>query len=195
MLNPKYLFFIIALTSTLSTFSQNVFADYTDGCMYIKLQKGMQAQYSNANPERIPVSVFTNPFRDYLKSLGVTRIYRPFYKANDEPELSMILRVEFKSSHRIQEAIERLNSISGVVYAEKIPLMRVDAVPNDPIWATATGSTHLNQIGAQNAWNVFNGNSKFNYYVNSNIRNHWCFRAHLISQCSYSTGFLYGRRI
>jgi hypothetical protein len=124
MLNPKFLFFVYAITSTLSTFSQSFLANYKDGCLYVKLQKGMQAQYSSLNPTRIPVTAFSNPLRDYLKSLGVTRIYRPFYQANDEPELSMILRVEFKSFNRIQEAIDRLNSMPGITYAEKIPIMQ-----------------------------------------------------------------------
>lgn len=168
MLNPKFLFFVYAITSTLSTFSQSFLANYKDGCLYVKLQKGMQAQYSSLNPTRIPVTAFSNPLRDYLKSLGVTRIYRPFYQANDEPELSMILRVEFKSFNRIQEAIDRLNSMPGITYAEKIPIMQTDAVPNDPLWATATGSTHLNQIGAQNAWNVFNGNSNITIAIVDN---------------------------
>ena len=64
--------------------------------------------------------------------------------------------------------MDRLNASPGIVYAERIPLMKTDAVPNDPLWATVNGSTHLNQIGAQNAWNVFSGNSNITIAIVDN---------------------------
>ena len=168
MANPFRLliFFIWVFTNIVS--AQTVFADYKDGCLYVKTQKQLQSQLAASSPTRIPLSAFPKNLRDYLTSIGVQRIYRPFYQANEDPELSMVLRIEFSAIQRIQEAMDRLNASPGIVYAERIPLMKTDAVPNDPLWATVNGSTHLNQIGAQNAWNVFSGNSNITIAIVDN---------------------------
>ena len=50
-----------------------------------------------------------------------------------------------------------MRNVSGIEYAEKVNLNTTDAMPNDP-----TFGTHLNQINAQNAWNVFNSTANGN---------------------------------
>ena len=59
----------------------------------------------------------------------------------------------------VENFIKELTSLKGVDYAEKVSLNKVEAVPNDPLYS---GLSHLTQINAPNAWNVFNSTANGN---------------------------------
>jgi serine protease len=150
-----------------ATKAQTVYSNYTDGKVYVKFAPGYLKNISKEDPKNIPLAKL-----DFLKDLfsryGVTKVYKPFYQASDDAVLPHILRVEFTQIKLVESLITELQRVTGVEYAEKVSLNKTDAVPNDPLFATASGSTHLNQINAQNAWNVFNGGSNITVAIVDN---------------------------
>jgi serine protease len=156
--------FLVLITTLLcyTTFSQNVFKDYSDGKLYVKLSKPAAKTISNENPKNIPLNKL-KVFGELFNKYAVTRVYKPFYQAIDDRNLPSILKIEFKNASAVSEFIKDLETNKDVEYAEKVPLMKTDITPNDP-----TFPSHLTQINAQNAWNVFNGSSNITLAIVDN---------------------------
>ena len=133
--------------------SQTIYKDYIDGRIYLKIKPGFFTGIDRSNPRNIAISADPVLNKIFIK-YGVTKITKPFYQATDNKHLPNILRIEFASKARVNSFIAELESVNGVEYSEKVPLVQVFATPNDPLIPA-----HLTQIGASNAWNVFNGNS------------------------------------
>lgn len=145
--------------------SQTVFPDYVDGQIYVKFNAGSLKQVSKDDPNNIPVSKLTS-VNKILYKYGVTKVYKPFYQADDDARLPYILKIEFSQKNNVNALINELRYVQGVEYAEKVPLMKTFVVPNDPSYAALQPS--LPQINAPNAWNVFNGNSNITVAVVDN---------------------------
>ncbi len=137
---------------------QTVYREYVDGQVYVKFNPGILKSIAKENPRDIPVSKFS-PLEKLVSAFGIKHLSIPFYQASDDAVLTSILKVDFTSKGLVEDFIRALTKIGGVEYAEKVRLNKTDAVPNDPLFATGTGSTHLNQINAQSAWNIFNSSS------------------------------------
>lgn len=138
--------------------AQTVYKEYVDGQLFVKFTPASLKGISKENPREIPFSKFTL-VKHLVSKYGLTRVSFPFYQADDDPVLTSILMFEFSKVNQVNDLIRDLSALSGVEYAEKVRLNLTDAVPNDALFATTNGSTHLNQINAQNAWNVFSGSS------------------------------------
>lgn len=147
---------IIFLFSATLTYSQTVYPNKIDGEIYVKFTKAALKDVSKDNPNNIPLSKLGS-ITKILTKYGVTKAYKPFYQADDDAKLPYILKFEFSQINKVDAFIEELSKISGIEYAEKVNLNKVDATPNDP-----TFGTHLNQINATNAWNVFNSTANGN---------------------------------
>lgn len=145
-----------------SGLAQTIFPDYVDGRVYVKFSRGALKAIVGENPENIPVAKL-GFMKEAIAKYGITRVHKPFYKAADSPVLPYILKLEFNSPGMVNSLIHDLEKIAGVEYAEKVPLMKTDIVPNDPIFPP-----HLTQINAANAWNVFNGNSNITVAIVDN---------------------------
>lgn len=137
-------------------FAQTVYKHQVDGEIYVKFTKAALKEVSKENPNNIPLSKLAS-VNKILSKYGVTRAYKPFYQADDDAKLPYILKFEFSKITKIEDFINEIRNVTGVEYAEKVSLNTVDALPNDP-----TFGTHLNQINAQNAWNVFNSTANGN---------------------------------
>lgn len=159
-----HLFFISCFNNA---FAQTVFPGCEDGKIYVKFTKSSLKSVSKEDPRNIPLEKLSFLTRIFTK-YGVTRVSKPFYQASDDEILPCILKFEFSKIGQVNDLITELGELSVVEYAEKVHLNKTDAVPNDPLFATASGSTHLNQINAQNAWNVFNGNSNITVAIVDN---------------------------
>jgi len=156
-----------------SAYAQNVYKEYVDGRIYIKFSPGSLKSISLEDPRNISLSKII-PLKELGAKYGITKVHKPFYQASDDEILSSILKIEFTQVKKVDAFIDELTRINGAEYAEKVRLNKTDIVPNDPLFATSNGSTHLNQINAQNAWNVFNGNSNITVAIvdNAIMANH-----------------------
>lgn len=158
----KKLFTFYFSLFTFYSYSQTVFEHYVDGQVYVKLSADAPKQVYQVNPNDVPVSVL-GEIGKVLTKYGVTKITRTFHQASDDKDLPKILRVRFSQIGSVQELIDELKNTTGIEYAEKVPLAKIHAIPNDPNFPA-----HLNQINAQNAWNVFNGNSNITVAIVDN---------------------------
>ncbi len=149
----KIALFLFSVLLSISIQSQTIYKDYLDGKLYLKIKPGYFTGIDRSNPRNISISADPQLNKLFLK-YGVTKISKPFFQATDNEHLPNILKVEFTAKTRVNQFIADLESVNGVEYSEKVPLVRVFATPNDPVFPP-----HLTQIGANNAWNIFNGNS------------------------------------
>lgn len=160
--------FIILLTlnfqllTCYSLFSQTVYADYIDGEVYVKLTPAALKPIYRENPNNVPVAALGEAGR-VLTKYGVTKVVRSFHQASDDADLPRILRVYFSNAQAVNALMNELKNTAGIEYAERVPLAKIDAMPNDP-----TFPAHLNQINAQNAWDIFNGNSNITVAIVDN---------------------------
>ena len=147
-------------------FSQRVYPNYVDGCIYVKFNKSLIKSISKENPENISLSKLSS-IGKILNKYGVTKAYIPFYHAVDDDNLLSILKLEFTQSSKVNDLIEELSAVQGIEYAEKVHLMKTDVtMPND--FSISSASVHLAQINAQNAWDYFNGNSNITVAIVDN---------------------------
>ncbi|MDP3557765.1 MAG: S8 family serine peptidase [Bacteroidota bacterium] len=136
--------------------SQTVYPNQVDGEIYVKFTKSALKEVSKDDPNNIPISKLVS-VNKILTKYGVTRAYKPFYQADDDAKLPYILKFEFTQIQKVDAFIYELKNVPGIEYAEMVTLNFTDALPNDP-----TFGAHLNQINAQNAWNVFNSTANGN---------------------------------
>lgn len=139
---------------TTCSFAQTVYKHKVDGQIYLKVQPGMLKGIQKDNPNNIVISKLGNLSATLFK-YGATKVYKPFYQADDDAVLPYVLQVQFTQIKQIDELIADLSRIQGVDYAEPVNLNTVDLAPNDPQFPT--NMPYLNQINAQNAWNVSTG--------------------------------------
>ncbi|MBL7932094.1 MAG: hypothetical protein JNL60_09330, partial [Bacteroidia bacterium] len=153
--------------------SQTVYREYADGKLYVKFTPAAIKELTKENPRNIPIAKFPL-LEKYVSKYGLSKISIPFFQASDDKVLTSILKLEFTNISMIEAFATELREIGDVEYAEKVRLNKTHATPNDPMFASASGSTHLNQINAQSAWNIFNGNSNITVAIvdNAIMRTH-----------------------
>jgi serine protease len=163
----KNLLHLFLFLCTCTTFSQTVFEGCIDGRVYVKFDQVSLKPVAAEDPRNIPLSKF-KAIEGLIGKYGITKAYKPFYQANDDKNLPYVIKLEFSKIWQVNSLIADLEKIQGVEYAEKVSLNKSQAVPNDPLFSTSGGSVHLNQINAQNAWNIFNGNSNITVAIVDN---------------------------
>jgi PKD repeat protein len=146
------------------SYSQTVYQDYVDGRIYLKLDKTVLKSVLNYNPSNLPLTLFPN-FDPAILKFGIVKISRPFHQASDDNKLPSVFKIEFTDIKKVDELIEYLMDLPQVEFAEKVPLMRTHINPNDPQFSAMS---HLQQINAPAAWNIFNGNSSITVAVVDN---------------------------
>jgi PKD repeat protein len=160
----KYITGLLLISILNSSFSQTVYQDYADGRIYLKLDKTALKSVLKHNPDDLPLTLFTNFDRAILK-YDIVKISRPFHQAGDDDKLPLIFKIEFSDIQNVDGLIEDLKDLPHVVYAEKVPLAHTHVNPNDPQFSAMS---HLQQINAPAAWNIFNGNSNITVAVVDN---------------------------
>lgn len=149
----KILCFITFIALCNISFGQTVYKYQVDGEIYLKMTPGALKNIAKDNPNNIQITKLGN-VSNVLFKYGATKVYKPFYQADDDARLPYILKVEFTQIYQVENLIRELEKIQGVEYAEKVSLNKTCITPNDP-----TFGAHLTQINAPNAWNVFNSTS------------------------------------
>lgn len=160
----KFLSLVANFSLSLLIHGQTVYRDYVDGQVYVKFTSAALKQASKEDPNNIPLNKLASVEKILLK-YGVTKAWKPFYQADDDARLPYILKLQFTQKASVNALIEELTKVSGVEYAEKVPLMQTFITPNDP---TYPSQIHLPQINAPSAWNVFNGNSNITVAIVDN---------------------------
>ncbi len=130
--------------------AQNVYKDYIDGHIYVKFKKGSIKTLFREDPRNVPLNK-VSAISELISTYGINKAEFPFYQADDDVFLTHVMEFRFSNVQAVENLIRSLETNPNVEFAEKVPYMTVDAMPNDP-----TFGTHLTQINAPNAWNVFN---------------------------------------
>jgi len=89
----------------------------------------------NSNPDRLPIEIEKRPGIALGLNLGV---------------------VKKEANESLSEALDRVNSMPGVVFAEPDQILKADVTPNDPRFSSQWGMV---KIQAPEAWDLSTGNS------------------------------------
>lgn len=152
----KKIYTLLLVSLFLFNKAQKVNPEYVDGTIFLKFRTGTIKNLNNENPNNLPLEKISI-LKELIGKYGITKAYKPFYQADDDIRLTHILQLEFTKASKINELIEDLFQNRIVEYAEKVMLLKTHATPNDP-----TVGAHLTQIGAQNAWNIWNSTANGN---------------------------------
>ncbi len=119
---------------------------YVDGVVYFKIH--------DTSSVAITPGSFPQGFSEIVTTYSVTQVVKPF-KVPDFP-LQRIYKAVFTDIYVADQLVAALEELTYVEYAEKMPLHRLDYVPND-----YSGSVQwsLQKINATGAWNVTTGSS------------------------------------
>ncbi|MBK9356735.1 MAG: S8 family serine peptidase [Bacteroidales bacterium] len=142
--------------------AQTVYSDYHDGRIYLKYKDNVAIDFE-VNPD-LTVDISTIPFISALSSeFSLKELSRPFYLNNDG-KLLRTLMLEFNDFERVDQIMQRLNQVPLLEYVEKVPLDKIDYVPNDSLYTLYNGpqnwNWHLDRIQADLAWDISHGNSE-----------------------------------
>ena len=141
--------------------AQNYNTAYTDGQVFLKFKDNVQANIE-VNTDRSvnmdqPAAAFLKNIR---KNFSITGMQRPFDLNNDSKLLRTYL-LEFATFSDIEEIIAELSKNPDIEYVEKIPVSRIEYVPNDSLYNLPSFGVnykwHLDRIQAEQAWNVTKG--------------------------------------
>jgi len=86
-----------------------------------------------------------------MSQYGVTRVEKPFAALNT-PEFNRTYRFTFTDTLNTDSFIVDLQALLAIEYAEKVPMMYPQIIPNDPM------------LGSQYYWNMINANGASNIY-------------------------------
>jgi len=143
----------IALFLASASHAQTVDPQALDGSIYVKFADSYdfydhKGDYPSI--DRYPM------FKALEGRYGKVKVERHFWQSND-PILKRTFRIEFSDIVKVEQLLEELNRQKGVIaYAEKVPLMQITLVPNDPFYTT-TYNHWLTQIKAPQAWDIATG--------------------------------------
>ena len=116
-----YLSFLVVFLN-MSLFGQTVDPNAVDGQIYFQLKAAASVNHQGINGI---VNVNKLAFINGLKeAYQVTRVKRPFYKANDS-QLQRTYLLYFKDIKDVDSLISALKKNKDVVYAEKAPLFKI----------------------------------------------------------------------
>jgi len=106
-----------------------------------------------------------------MVTYSFTAISQPFW-LNDDPKLLRTFMVEFSKFDEIEEIIADLSLNVDLEYIERVPMDRIDWVPDDPLYhetvANRNWNWHLDVINAEAAWDIAQGNADVNVAVVDN---------------------------
>ena len=149
------LFILCFLLSVASLcYGQSQSPQYAVGEIYLKL---------------VTTSHKNQPSKNELKQEAISRLFTK-YKVSQvkmpfahlkTSSVKNVYRIRFDDHQSIDTFIEELLALYVVDYAEKIPLVKTDHVPNDPALLNANRKYHLELIKAFQAFDIFtNGSAK-----------------------------------
>ncbi len=146
---------IILLTLFLFSFfianAQTIHKDYWDGEIYFKIKEESNIVIENINELREE----HKDIASILNLYDIKAIDRPF-KVLKTSIFDRTYKVWFDQKEGVDRLIDDLEKLSFIEYAERVPYMTNDYVPNDPIQDNDT-MYHLNLVSAFTAWDLNKG--------------------------------------
>jgi len=146
---------LISLTGNGQTWSR----DFTDGKVYFKFKDQVQVDIP-VNSDRsvnLENAQFLNTIR---QQFDITGLSRPF-DLNNDSKLLRTFELDFSQFDKIEKIMTELAKNPDFEYIEKVPLPRIDFVPNDSLYNYAFGYSnwnwHLDVIHAVEAWDLNTG--------------------------------------
>ncbi|MBT4295092.1 MAG: S8 family serine peptidase [Candidatus Marinimicrobia bacterium] len=126
------------------------------GMIWVKVKSDVPLDRS-----QLRISSFNIPSLDAkLDNYGIndiTRTFRPIERPDrkDLPDLTRIFTLHLPVGMNANALVQILNKESSIEYAERVPAMYQEAVPNDAFYSTDL--YHLPQIMAEEAWDIHKG--------------------------------------
>lgn len=137
-------------------FAQTVHPHFQDGKIWFKLTNEVRLNNSlTENPHKMPFETVPG-LKNLVQKYGCTNLSKPFFAAKTSPILQRTFLIEFTQIDQVEGFIRDLAGMSGVEYAEKVPLNKTCLTPNDPSYSSQWG---LSIINAPTAWNYFSAGS------------------------------------
>lgn len=150
------------------TYSQ----DFHDGRIMFKLKTESQVFQKNLfqqdpNKYDLQVNLANYPeLKLILENYTITNFSKPSYFTR-KPELMQIFRIQFQEFDKIDEIIAALQTMDGIEFAEKEPILRTGFIPNDPQHVGNTKWYH-NVVGSEDAWDISTGSSSIKIAIVDN---------------------------
>jgi serine protease len=150
------LFLLLQLFCFSAATCQTFYTEATDGQVYVKFTAAALKPVDRTDPRHLKALQF-GMLTELAGKYGITRLELPFWQASDDAFLRNVVKIHFLNFEKVDALLAELRDLPGIELADKVPYCRTFATPND--FAITSSSVHLSQINAQNAWNVFSGNS------------------------------------
>jgi Subtilase family len=146
--------FLLFLGSQRQVLAQKINPNYVDGAVYLKVRALDKSAINKITTE---TDIKTElPFLSrFTARFTVLQARQPFYFSTNS-NLKRVYRLTLENPALVEKFIDGLGKDIAVEYVEKVPLMKISVVPNDPFISTQYS---LSTIKAYEAWNVSQGNS------------------------------------
>jgi len=162
----KKVLFLFTLLLTISYVNAQVYdAGAIDGRVIFKLKDSYSIDGMKASiPEDKNMISKREILSDYpmleqvLAPYNVVNFERPSYYTK-KPRLIRIFIVDFANPADVDNVINDLKSLNVVEYAEKQLIRKIDFVPNDPLYANMNDSWFLQQVNAEQGWDISQGSN------------------------------------
>lgn len=131
-------------------FSQTVHKEYIDGQIWFQLKADQYVEHTisqdgKVKPDLNKMKLSSFPYlRDVFTAHSIVRVHKPAPRAYGSDALMRTYHIEFADINNIDQFIAELEESGKVVYAEKVPLMTIDVVPNDPFHASQMWGVNQN---------------------------------------------------
>jgi serine protease len=140
---------------TYTTFSQNVYKNYIDGDIYIKIKKEVPFTFDPLH-KSVDIQAKLPFLLPFVNKYNITKADAAFYFSKSDV-LKRTFRLHISNSKMIDALIRELRLLPQLEYAEKVPLYKAYYTPNDLGSNTTSGQYGLYKVNAQNAWDVARG--------------------------------------
>ncbi|HLP49540.1 MAG TPA: S8 family serine peptidase [Chitinophagales bacterium] len=129
---------------------------FQEGKIWFKIKNDeIPGKIKVGNYADVPLS--TLPFLDKVSAqAGIKKLSMPFIASKTTAALQRTYLLQLNNDEQVDVTIKMLQQCKEVEYAERVPLHRTAAAPNDSYYAA---QWHLNTIKADSAWNYFSTGS------------------------------------
>lgn len=153
-------FLLILMFLSVSSSAQKLSYDYYDGQLWVQLDPTSTKTLTSTIDKVDKGSFITLLGKEVMEEYGLIRVRKPFHFAIDA-SVRDVYQLFFTAEGQEQEFAKKLEQLSVVNYAERIPIMRPTLTPNDLGPASGTNDQWgLHKIQAQLAWNITTGNTQ-----------------------------------
>ncbi len=141
--------------------SQYYSPDFLDGTIVFKMAVD-PVQHHEIQKDRNSFSLQLNPsdypeIQSVFQNVTITSLEKPSYFAFKK-ETANIFRVKFAEVNQIDQLVAALSRVPGVEFAEKMPIYKIDFVPNDT-YHTGNNKWYHTLVGSEAAWDISQGSN------------------------------------